>query len=55
MKICIYGAGAIGGWIGAALAHAAIALLTRRRWLEWVTLGVADVGIFIGVLAFLHI
>jgi 2-dehydropantoate 2-reductase len=22
MKICIYGAGAIGGWIGAALAHA---------------------------------
>ena len=37
-----------------AIALAAIALLTRRRWLEWGTLGVAAVGIATGVAAFLH-
>jgi hypothetical protein len=37
-----------------AIALAAIALLTRRRWLEWGTLGVAGVGLVAGVFAFLH-
>jgi hypothetical protein len=37
-----------------SIAMAAIALLTRRRWLEWATLGVAGVGVVTGVLAFLH-
>ena len=38
--------------IQVSIALAAIALLTRRRWLEWGTLGVAGVGIAIGVAAF---
>ena len=38
-----------------SIALAAIALLTRRRWLEWGTLGVAGVGIAIGVAAFFKI
>jgi hypothetical protein len=38
-----------------AIAMAAIALLTRRKWLEWATLGVAGVGIVTGALAFMHI
>ena len=38
-----------------SIALAAIALLTRRRWLEWGTLGVAGVGIAIGVAAFLKV
>jgi len=37
-----------------SIAMAAIALLTRRRWLEWATLGVATVGVVTGVAAFLH-
>ena len=37
-----------------AIAMAAIALLTRRRWLEWATLGVAGVGLIAGAMAFLH-
>ena len=41
--------------IQVSIALAAIALLTRRRWLEWGTLGVAGVGIAIGVAAFLKI
>jgi hypothetical protein len=36
-----------------SIALAAIALLTRRRWLEWGTLGVAAVGVVTGVFAFL--
>jgi hypothetical protein len=36
-----------------SIALAAIALLTRRRWLEWGTLGVAAVGVGIAVVAFL--
>ena len=39
--------------IQVSIALAAIALLTRRRWLEWGTLGVAGVGIAIGIAAFL--
>lgn len=35
-----------------SIALAAIALLTRRRWLEWGTLGVAAVGVAIGAAAF---
>ena len=38
-----------------SIALAAIALLTRRRWLEWGTLGVAGVGVAIGVAAFLKL
>ena len=41
--------------IQVAIALAAIALLTRRRWLEWGTLGVASVGVAIGVAAFLKV
>ena len=33
----------------------AIALLTRKRWLEWGMFGVAGIGACVGVLAFLHI
>jgi hypothetical protein len=38
-----------------SIALAAIALLTRRRWLEWGTLGVAAVGIATGIAAFMHV
>jgi hypothetical protein len=38
-----------------SIALAAIALLTRRRWLEWGTFGVAAVGIAIGAAAALHL
>lgn len=38
-----------------AIALAAIALLTKRRWLEWVTIGTGGVGVVIGILAWLHI
>ena len=38
-----------------AIALAAIALLTKRRWLEWGTLGLGGVGVVIGALAWLHI
>ena len=41
--------------IQVSIALAAIALLTRRRWLEWGTLGVAGVGIAIGVAAFFKV
>jgi hypothetical protein len=41
--------------IQVSIALAAIALLTRRRWLEWGTLGVAGVGIAIGIAAFLKV
>jgi hypothetical protein len=41
--------------IQVSIALAAIALLTRRRWLEWCTLGVAGVGIAIGVAAFFKV
>jgi hypothetical protein len=38
-----------------SIALAAIALLTRKKWLEWGMFGVAGVGSVIGVLALLHI
>ncbi|NBQ86747.1 MAG: DUF4337 domain-containing protein [Betaproteobacteria bacterium] len=38
-----------------AIALAAIALLTRKRWLEYGMFGVGAIGIGIGVLAALHI
>lgn len=34
-----------------AISLAAITLLTRRRWLEWASLGVASAGIVIGIVA----
>lgn len=38
-----------------AIALAAIALLTRKRWLEYGMFGVAAAGVAVGVLALLHI
>lgn len=38
-----------------AIAMAAIALLTRRRWLEKAVFIMSGVGLVVGVLAFLHI
>ena len=38
-----------------AIALAAIALLTKRKWLEWGMFGAGAVGLVIGVLAFFHI
>ena len=38
-----------------AIAMAAIALLTKKRWLEYAVLGVSAVGVIVGALAWLHI
>ncbi|MFN3377188.1 MAG: SURF1 family cytochrome oxidase biogenesis protein, partial [Burkholderiaceae bacterium] len=38
-----------------AIALAAIAVLTRKKWLEFGMYGVAAVGLGVGLLAFLHI
>lgn len=38
-----------------AIALAAIALLTRKRWLQFAMFGVGAVGVGVGVLAFMHI
>jgi hypothetical protein len=38
-----------------AIALAAIALLTGRKWLEWGMYGVASLGVLLGVAAALHI
>lgn len=38
-----------------SIALAAIALLTKKKWLEWGMFGVAGVGVAIGALAMLHI
>ena len=38
-----------------SIALAAIALLTRKKWLEFAMFGVAGVGVVVGVLAMLHI
>jgi Domain of unknown function (DUF4337) len=38
-----------------SIALAAIALLTRRRWLKWGVFGVAGIGIALGGAALLHI
>ena len=38
-----------------AIAMAAIALMTRRKWLEWGMYGMGALGLGIGVLALLHV
>jgi len=38
-----------------SIALAAIALLTKRRWLEWGTIGVGSAGVIIGALAWFHV
>lgn len=38
-----------------SIALAAIALLTRRKWLEWGMFGVAGLGVLIGGAAMLHL
>ncbi len=38
-----------------SIALAAIALLTRRRWLEWGTVGLGGVGVVLGALAWFHV
>jgi hypothetical protein len=38
-----------------AIAMAAIALLTKKRWLEYAVFGVSAVGVSLGALAWLHI
>lgn len=38
-----------------SIAMAAIALLTRRRWLEWATLGLGALGVAVGVAAWFHV
>jgi len=38
-----------------AIALAAIALLTKKKWLEWAMFGVGGVGVTVGALAALHI
>jgi SHS2 domain-containing protein len=38
-----------------SIALAAIALLTRRRWLEWGTLSLGIIGITLGISAWFHI
>ncbi|MEK8052438.1 DUF4337 domain-containing protein [Ideonella sp. DXS22W] len=38
-----------------SIAMAAIALLTKKRWLEWGTIGVGALGVAVGVAAWFHI
>jgi len=38
-----------------SIAMAAIALLTRRKWLEWAMFGMATVGLVLGALAVAHV
>jgi hypothetical protein len=38
-----------------SIALAAIALLTRKKWLEWGMFGLGAVGVGIGALAVLHV
>src|SRR5574343_818096 len=38
-----------------AIALAAIALLSKKRWTEWAMYGAGAIGVGVGVLAFLHI
>ena len=38
-----------------AIALAAIALLTRRKWLQWGVFGVSGIGVALGALAALHV
>lgn len=41
--------------LSVAIALAAIALLARRKWLEWGMFGVAGIGIVLGVMAMMHV
>ncbi|MES2937629.1 MAG: DUF4337 domain-containing protein [Pseudomonadota bacterium] len=41
--------------IQVSIALAAIALLTKKKWLEWGMFGMGGVGLLIGVLAMLHV
>jgi hypothetical protein len=41
--------------IQVSIALAAIALLTKKKWLEWGMFGVGGVGVVVGALAALHI
>ena len=38
-----------------AIALAAIALLSKKRWTEWAMYGAGAIGVGVGVLAFLHV
>ncbi len=38
-----------------AIALAAIALLSKKRWTEWAMYGAGAIGVSVGVLAFLHL
>jgi Na+/glutamate symporter len=38
-----------------AIALAAIALMTKRKWLEWGMYGMGAVGVTVGVLALMHV
>lgn len=38
-----------------AIALAAIALLTKKKWLEWAMFAMGGLGVLIGALAALHI
>ena len=38
-----------------AIALAAIALMTKKKWLEYLMIGVAGIGVVVGALAMLHI
>ena len=38
-----------------SIALAAIALLTKRRWMEWATVGVGVVGVLLGGVAWMHL
>ena len=38
-----------------SIALAAIALMTRKKWLEWSMFAVAGIGVAVGVLAMLHV
>ena len=38
-----------------SIALAAIALLTRRKWLQWGMMGVAGLGLALGGAAMMHI
>jgi hypothetical protein len=41
--------------IQVSIALAAIALLTKKKWLEWGMFGVGGIGVAVGILAGLHI
>ena len=41
--------------IQVSIALAAIALLTRRRWMEYMMYGLAAIGVGLGALAYLHV